>query len=415
MSENTRTGRAPARSLALILGLLLVAALSAAAIAMKAQAQSAPPEKLTEEELLSRITSAPENAPDFSATLTVDQTLVPEGLLGASQGDGAGASGPRSARIWHGNPDQLRAEIQGKNGDQVFVKNGSEVSTYDGATNTLRTGQKDTQDQQSPEQAASPEKINEVLADISPTSDLKTGTPVEFADRWAYPLTLEPKDKSLTLVDRAEALVDAETFVPLSFQMYAKDTPDPVVSYEASDFQVGPVPDDRFQLETPPGAEVVPMDESGNGEKQGKEGGAHEPQQVASVEEAQQLVGFPVKQLASAPGGRELSEIRVTGSDAAIQTYGSGWGAVTLVQKSESADESQTGQSQEGSSGHDKDAQGGQSQVPTVDLGGVEAKEISTPIGTALSWSVDGVSYSLVGSAPAAELEDAARGLLGQA
>ncbi|MCA1730879.1 MAG: hypothetical protein LC751_16215, partial [Actinobacteria bacterium] len=117
----------------------------------------------------------------------------------------------------------------------------------------------------------------------------------------------------------------------------------------------------------------------------------------------------------SAPGGRELSETRVTGSDAAIQTYGSGWGAVTLVQKSESADESQTGQSQEGSSGHDKDAQGGQSQVPTVDLGGVEAKEISTPIGTALSWSVDGVSYSLVGSAPAAELEDAARGLLGQA
>ncbi|MCA1738185.1 MAG: hypothetical protein LC740_04940, partial [Actinobacteria bacterium] len=97
MSENTRTGRAPARSLAWILGLLLVAALSAAAIAMKAQAQSAPPEKLTEEELLSRITSAPENAPDFSATLTVDQTLVPEGLLGASQGDGAGASGPRSA------------------------------------------------------------------------------------------------------------------------------------------------------------------------------------------------------------------------------------------------------------------------------------------------------------------------------
>ena len=38
--------------------------------------------------------------------------------------------------------------------------------------------------------------------------------------------------------------------------------------------------------------------------------------------------------------------------------------------------------------------------------------QISTPIGTGLSWSANGVSYSLVGSVPAAELEVAARGLL---
>jgi len=413
MSEKARARSAPARNVALILGFLLVAAVGAAAlasVAVQAQALGAAPAELTEEELLSRITAGPESTPDFSATVTVEQTIVPEGLLGASQGNGAGSSGPRSARIWHGDQDQFRAELLGQNGDQIFVKNGSEISAYDGATNTLRTGQKpEAAKEQRPERAASPEEINEVLAEISPTSNLSTGDPVLVADRWAYPLTLEPKDKSLTLIERADAFVDAETFVPLSFELYAENNPEPVIRYEASDFQVGDVPDERFQFETPPGATVEAMEKPGNDEEQGEEGREYrEPQQVASIEEAQQIVGFPVGQL-NAPGGRELAEVRVAESEGVIQTYGTGWGSVTLVQKPESAEEVQDGESQ----GEDSGREGGQQfEVPTVDLGGVEAKEISTPIGTALSWNVDGVSYHLVGSAPAAELEEAARGLL---
>jgi outer membrane lipoprotein-sorting protein len=418
MSENERAERIPVRGLVLILGLLFVAALGAVTVATQARAQGAPPEELTEEELLSRITAAPENAPDFSATVTVEQTLVPEGLLGASQGDRAGNSGPRSARIWYGGPDKVRSELQGENGDQLFVKNGSEVRAYDGATNSLRTGERPETAEQQPEQAASPEEINEVLAEISPTSDLRIGQPVRFAGRWAYPLTLEPRDKSLTLVERGEALVDAEAFVPLSFELYAEDTPEPVVRYEASDFEVGSVPDERFQLQTPPGATVESMKEPGNSEQRGAEGGENrEPQSVASVAEAQEAVDFPVRQLANAPGGRELAEIRVAGSDGIVQTYGEGWGTVVLVQKPdrepEDADAPREDSGRE-ANGED-DGRDGQLQVPTVDLGGVEAKEISTPIGTGLSWSANGVSYSLVGSVPAAELEEAARGLLRQA
>ncbi|MDQ3638899.1 MAG: hypothetical protein M3426_13055 [Actinomycetota bacterium] len=416
MSQNARTGRAPVRGFTLILGLLFVAALVAVVVATQARAQSAPPEELTEEKLLSRITAAPENAPDFEATVTVEQTLVPEGLLGASQGDRAGNSGPRSARVWYGGPDKVRSELQSQNGDQIFVKNGSEVRAYDGASNTLRTGEKPETAEQPPEQAASPEKIDEILAEISPTSDLQAGAPVEFAGRWAYPLTLEPKDKNLSLVERAEALVDAEAFVPLSFELYAEGTAEPVVRYETSDFEVGPVPDERFRLEMPPGATVEQMEEHGNGEERGEEGRENqEPQRVASVAEAQEAVGFPVRQLANAPGGRELAEIRVAGSDRVVQTYGEGWGTVVLVQKpdreSESADQPQEDSGRE-ANGED-DGRDEQLQVPTVALGGgVEAKEISTPIGTALSWSANGVSYSLVGSVPAAELEEAARGLI---
>jgi hypothetical protein len=205
--------------------------------------------------------------------------------------------------------------------------------------------------------------------------------------------------------------------VPLSLRLYAEDTDEPVIRYEARNFEVGPVPDERFQFEPPPGATVEQMEEHGNGEARSSEGRENrEPQKVTSIAEAEAAVGFPVRQLATPPGDRELAEIQVTGSDGVVQTYGEGWGTVVFAQRpdreSESADQSQEDSRREANS--EVDGRNEQLQVPTVDFGGVEAKEISTPIGASLSWSADGVSYSLVGSVTAAELEEAARGLLRQ-
>ena len=410
MQRDARAGRAPMRAgTILLMGLLLVAALAAAAFAvLGAGVRGAPPEELDEAELLRRISAAPENAPDFRATVTVEQTIVPEGLISASEGDGPGASGPRSARIWYGGPDKLRAELQGENGDRIFVQNGTEARIYDGATNTVRTGEKPESATPSPEDAASPEQINELLAEISPTSILRTGPPVEVAGRWAYPLTLEPRDKDLTLVERAEAFVDAETFVPLSFELYAEDSPEPVARYRASDFEVGDVPERRFEFETPPGAEVLPV-EPGSREDRGenREGRPEEPRKVGSVDEARELAGFGVRGLAEPVGGRELQEIRVAG-DGAILTYGEGWGTVVLAEKP-----GQGGDARPGTSDDDDQGERGGFEVPTVDLGqGVEAREIATPVGSTLSWNAGGVSYSLSGSVPAGELREAARGLL---
>ncbi len=403
MSNNrVSRGRLSARVLTLVLGLALVATLGVGAVTVGAGAQGEPPERLTEAELLSRVTAAPEDAPPFRATLAVEQTVVPEGLIGASEGD-TGDSGPRTARIWRGGPEQLRAELQGENGDKVIVKNGAEVSVYDGASNTLKVGEK-PEFEGPPEVGPSPEEIDEFLAEISPTSNLTTGTPVELAGRWAYPLTLEPKDRSLTLVERAELLVDAEAFVPLRFELFAEKNPEPVARYEAQDFEVGPVPDRRFVFETPPDATVERI-EPPDGERadEGREGG--EPKAVGSVEEAGELAGFQVEGLAEAPGGRQLEEIR-TASGGAILTYGSGWGTVVLTEKADGGEVSESWR--EADEGREDGL-----QVPTVDLGGgVEAREVATPVGTVLSWSSGGVSYTLAGSVPAAELEAAARTLV---
>jgi outer membrane lipoprotein-sorting protein len=398
--DRVRTEWILKRASTVTLGFFLVAALCLGVVAIGAGAKGEPPEKLTDKELLSRLTAAPENAPDFRATVIAEQTLIPEGLLGASEGGDIGDSGPRTARVWRGGPDKLRAELQGENGDRVLVRNGDQVSVYDGTSNTLKIGEK-------PEAApdglpkASPEEIDELLAEIAPSSKLTIGAPVEVAGRWAYPLTLEPKDKSVTLVERVETLVDAEAFVPLLLELYAEGNPEPVARYEAKDFQVGPVPDARFEFETPPGATVQrpePRDDRTNEH--------HEPREAASVKEASQLAGFTVDELPEPPRGRELEEIMVA-ADGAVLTYGSDWGAVVLAEKS-------TGE--EGAA-HSLDSgvggQRGELQIPAVDLGGgVQARELSTPLGTVLSWSDGGTSYTLAGSVPASELREAARGLL---
>ena len=405
--DGARTGRIPMRVLTVALGLILIAALGVGTVAVGAGVQGEPPERLTEKDLLLRVTAAPENAPDFRATVTAEQTLVPEGLLGASEGGDTGDAGPRTARVWRGGPDRLRAELQGENGDRILVRNGERVSIYDGASNTLETGEKPEAALSGADEAdglpgASPEEIDELLAEIAPSSKLTTGAPVEVAGRWTYPLTLEPKDKGKTLVKRAEALVDAEAFVPLLLELYAEGRPEPVARYEAQDFQVGPVPDARFEFETPPGATVArpqPRDD-----RAGEYSKGEQPRKAASVEDASELAGFTVEELPEAPRSRELGKIMVAG-DGAVLTYGSGWGAVVLAEK----DGDEEGAGPFRSAG----GRGDELQVPAVDLGGgVRARELSTPVGTVLSWSDGGVSYTLAGSVPAAELREAARGLL---
>jgi outer membrane lipoprotein-sorting protein len=390
-----------------ILGIAAIVAVVGALAGLRSMAASASPEKLSNEELLSKAAKAPERAPDFSATLTVEQSVIPAQLLEAAGQDGGfAASGPKTARVWYGGPDKVRAELQGENGDRIFVSDGERAWAYNGATNTLKTGKRPaeprTLEQPDAEDPPSPAEVDRMLAELAPTSKLTQGTPIRFAGREAYVLTLSPKDKSSTLVERGRAIIDSETFLPLQLSLYAQGQPDPVFSWSVSDLDVGPVPAERFAFQVPPGAEVVPFDMD-KGERHDLEmrAGA-EPVKVKTAAEAQKLVDFEIGELANPPGGRELTDVYLKGADGAVLTYGSGWGTVVLAQ----------GPQKDGASAPQPRAAGGDLSLPTVDLGGgVKATELSTPIGTGLRWNADGISYVLAGSVPAADLEQAAREL----
>lgn len=404
MFGNAGTGRGRTRLLTLVVGLAVISALVAGLVGLRATAAQSPPEELSDQELLTRMSQAPENAPDFRATLTVEQSLVPDGLLGAGSRESLGDAA-RTARVWYGGQDRLRAELQGDTGDQVFVRNGSEVSLYDGATNTVRTAENVPAPEPTPEEAITPAEIGELLDRLSETSDLTQETSQTVAGRPSYVLNLTPQDRSTTLIESAQMFVDAETYLPLRVLLYVEGQADPVFSWETARFETGPVADERFEFETPPGAEVLPLEEPAR-EGQERPEEMQEPQEVESVEEAQEGVGFGIREPQSLPGGRELTDVKLAG-EGVLLTYGSGWGTVVLAQGPE-------GESPEIPGAGNGAAEGSfdEFQIPTVDLGGgVEAQEISSPAGTALTWSVDGVSYALAGSVPADELRQVARDL----
>ena len=390
-----------------ILGIAAIVAVVGTLAGLRSMAASASPEKLSNEELLSKAAKAPERAPDFSATLTVEQSVIPAQLLEAAGQDGGfAASGPKTARVWYGGPDKVRAELQGENGDRIFVSDGERAWAYNGVTNTLNTGKRPaeprTLEQPDAEDPPSPTEVDRMLAELAPTSKLTQGTPIRFAGREAYVLTLSPKDKSSTLVERGRAIIDSETFLPLQLSLYAQGQPDPVFSWSVSDLDVGPVPAERFAFQVPPGAEVVPFDmDKGESHDLAMRAGA-EPVKVKTAAEAQKLVDFEIGELANPPGGRELTDVYLKGADGAVLTYGSGWGSVVLAQ----------GPQKDGASAPQPRAAGGDLSLPMVSLGGgVKATELSTPIGTGLRWNADGISYVLAGSVPAADLEQAAREL----
>jgi len=391
--------------LALILGLAGLLAIVGLLAGLRAMAASAAPEELSDEELLSRVARAPDRTPDFSASLTVEQSLVPAQLLEAAgqEEGGFAASGPQTARLWYGAPDRLRAELQGEGGDRIFVQNGERVWAYDGATNTLKTGERPSEPTTAEDTPPGPAEIDRMLAELAPTSELSQGTPVSYAGREAYVLTLSPRDKGSTLVDRGTALIDSETYLPLQLALYAEGRPEPVFSWRVSNLDVGPVPAERFDFQVPPGAEVVPFEEGKEEFQEPEVRDGVEPKEVKTVAEAQRLVDFEIRELSNPPGGRVLEGVHLKGSDGVVLTYGSGWGTVVLAQapQEEGAPSPRPGS-----------AQGDDLMLPKVNLGdGIEATELSTPVGTGLRWSAGGVHYVLAGSVPARELELAAREL----
>ncbi len=382
----------------MVFGGAFVIVLVAIALGVRSFAAQAKPAKLSNSELIARVARAPERAPDFSATVNFQQSVLPAQLLGATeQGNGSPNSGARTVRLWYGGKDRLRVELQGASGDRVLVENGRRTYSYNGSTNTLRVGRGVTRPSPSKDVLTNPAKVNELLRKLAPTSTLTQKPPVEVAGRPAYVLDLSPRDKASTLVDHAQVLIDSKTYVPLGFSLYAKGRPpSAVLSWRATSFNVGRVPADLFQFHSPPGARVEKAS-SPQKEEHGRNGEAR-PAEVGTVAQAQKRVGFPVKQLPNAPGGRTLTSVHLMGSDGVVLTYGSGWNTMVL--------------SEEHSRRNPNNAQISKLRLPTVNLGGgVKAQELSTPIGTVLHWKEGKVVYTLAGSVPASRLQQLAGGL----
>ncbi|MEA2123478.1 MAG: hypothetical protein QOI80_260 [Solirubrobacteraceae bacterium] len=301
----------------------------------------------------------------------------------------SGASG----RLWLSPGNGLRLELQSDNGDAQIVANKDHFFVYDGTANTAYEGKV-------PKEKAGAEK-NGAKHGIPSVARIQRGltqarkhqldisgpVPGNIAGQPAYTVRVGP-GRPGGLLGAVELAWDAARGLPLRVAVYARGNNTPVLELVATDVSYGPVAASTFSISPPADAHVVNVSQPGGG-KSDKAGKRH-------------AAGKLPFQL-SAPAtlaGRARSGVKKHGG-VAIVRYGKDLDSLLVVEKPAKPATQQSAPRH----GH------GKLDLPTVDVNGASAKVIDTPLGSVVTFERGGISYTVLGSVPAAVTESAARGL----
>jgi outer membrane lipoprotein-sorting protein len=302
-----------------------------------------------------------------------------------------------SGRLWAARDGRLRVELQsdGGGGDTQALIDGDRFTLYDPGQNTVYRG---TLPQRSghADQHGVPTvaQIQKKLTEVMGHADLSGAIPGDVAGHPAYSVRISPKHDG-GLLGGAELAWDAATGVPLRAAVFAAGDRSPVLELTAKDISYGAVDGSVFAITPPADAKVVDL-------APGHDSGTKQQQQpVTGAGPVQAALPFRL----TAPGGLvglPRGDVRLISSDrspAALVTYGRGLGGIAVI---ESAARPQP-------AGRDRPLGG--LQLPKVSIGGVTGDELDTALGTAITFTRDGVSYVVLGSVPPAAAEAAARAL----
>ncbi len=316
-------------------------------------------------------------------------------LLGSSALGSLGAAGSpllsgASGRLWLTNDGHLRLELQSAAGDAQIVSDGKTLTVYDGSSNTAYSLALPAQTTPATQdQPPSLSRIDAVLTGLAGFADLSAATPDNVAGQPAYTVDVSPKANG-GLVGRAELSWDAATGVPLHLAVFAKGSSSSVLDLTVTQIAYGPVPASDVNIAPPPGAKIVTLTlPTGGAQPSGST-------QVTGLDAVTAAVPFKL----AAPDtldGLARSEVRLTGSSAdpgALVTYGQGLGTIAVSEHAA-----------------DPTASGPLDLLPSVSIGGATGHELVTALGTALSFTSGGVSYTVAGSVAQADAEAAARAL----
>lgn len=364
--------RTPLSRLLLLCGLVLVLAISATALASALSTGPKPPSK----PLASAVHDALAGSPVEGVTAEVKLTNhLLEGASLASGGGGAGglASSPlvtgASGRMWIAKDGRVRLELQAEKGDTQVLYDGHTVSAYDAASNTLYrytvpAGQGDPaapSPQTSPEHHEVPTvaKIEEAISHLAHVN-VSAATPTDVAGQPAYTVRVSPKESG-SLIGGGELSWDAVHGVPLRAAIYSSSSASPTLELAATSISYGPVADSVFSFTPPPNAKV-------------------------------EEIVLPKKDANTTdPAGH-------TGNHPHVTTIGHGvTGVAVLEAKTKEGAKTPSTSSTEG--------------LQKVKVGGLEASELPTALGTLLSFERSGVRYLLLGAVSPPAVETVAKGL----
>jgi outer membrane lipoprotein-sorting protein len=382
--------RLPLSRLLLLCGLVVVLGISATALASALGTGPTPPPKPLASAIHDALTAPPVEGVSANIQLT-DHLLEGANLASGGENGGAGnglTSSPLvtggSGRMWIAKDGHVRLELQAEKGDTQVLYDGHTVSIYDAASNTLyrytvpardgtvgETTKTDTSPDGSSQstlvvkpdetQAAvqheipTVAKIEEAISHLDHVN-VSGATPSDIAGQAAYTVHVSPKESG-SLIGGGELSWDAVNGVPLRAAIYSSTSSSPALELAASSISYGPVDGSVFEFTPPANAKVQEI--------------------------------LPPKQTDPAEHGGDRPQ---------VTTHGQGITSVGVIEaKSKSGAGQPSSTSEEG--------------LQKVKINGIEASELSTQLGTLLSFERSGVRYLLVGAVSPGSVEAVAKGL----
>jgi outer membrane lipoprotein-sorting protein len=370
--------RLPLSRLLLVCGLVVVLGISLTAIAFALSTGPTPPAKPLPEAIHEALAAPPVEG--VSARIQLTDHLLEganlatdhPGSASSSGGGGQLSSSPLlsggAGRLWIAKDGRARLELQAEQGDTQIYYDGHTVSMYDASSNTLyqyavpahegdSDGSSGVSTATTPHEPPSVAKIEEAISHLRHVN-VSGATPTDIAGQPAYTVRVTPKEGG-SLIGGAELSWDAVHGVPLRAAIYSSTSATPAIELQATEVSYGPVDGSVFDFKPPANAKVQ--------EITAPEGGAAKPDS--------------------------------SGERPKVTTHGHGIASVAVIE----------GKAKAG------DANKSSSTLPEglqkVKIGGIEASELPTELGTLLTFERSGVRYMLAGAVGPAALEAVAKGL----
>jgi outer membrane lipoprotein-sorting protein len=383
--------------LLLLCGVLIGVGIGATALATALGVGPAPPPKPLAQAVHDALSQAAgEPIEGVSAQIQLTNHLL-EGASLASGGGGEASqlsSSPllsgASGRLWISKDGRLRLELQSEKGDTQIYFDGHTVSMYDASSNTLyrytipahdgssSAGGGSTAEGSSPgggswsgsaadHEVPSVAKVEAAIAHLNTHANVSGATPTDVAGQAAYTVRVSPKEGG-SLLGGAELSWDAVNGVPLRAAVYSTSSSSPVLELAATEVSYGPVAASVFEFTPPANAKIDEMvlpEKHGSKPADSTQGGEH-PHLTSQ--------------------GHGLATIGVleskVGQTAATAGSGAGQSSPALPEG-----------------------------LPQVKINGTTATELSTELGTLLTFERSGVRYLVAGAVSPSTVEAVAKGL----
>jgi outer membrane lipoprotein-sorting protein len=400
------------RLLAVIAGFVsAVAAGAAIAVAASGTGPVPPPKALPNAIRSALAAPAPTG---ITARISFTNHLIPSGNIQGGDPILTGATG----RLWLSSDHRLRLELQSDSGsgDAQIVVDNNAFWVYDPSARTVYKGaiprdaktakaQKKAKDTGVPSVA----QIQKQLTELANHVNLTGAVPSDVAGHAAYTVRISPKHDG-GLLGAGELAWDAIKGVPLRVAVYAQNDSTPVLELKATDISYGAVDPSVFSVSPPSGAKVVQVRTStahastiANAKRRGRH------REVSGVSAVAKKLPFRLvapKQLVGLPR-RSVTLLDWGGHPAALVAYGQNLGGVAVIEQPAASASKTLGGPASSNGGREHRGLA----LPTVSINGATGQELDTALGTAVRFTRNGVTYTVLGSVPAAAADAAARAL----